>query len=235
MVIRYRFQRLLAFCLALLILNMYSTVISAEPAQQPPLTAELSAFGRVSVNGAPATSGATIFTNSTLVTDDNSSAIINLGRLGRIEYLSKSVSTLSFAETSATATLDAGFARVLKPQGVSTSIITKEVTVLAGSGEPALFTVSLENGRTSVAVQQGHVELRTGRGTKQLAAGQQAAINQGGEATIQGRNSSGSGRHPGILLAIGAAIAVIAIVLGARGGSNNMNASGGGGQVSPSV
>jgi len=235
MIIRSRFRRLLALCLALLIPNMYSMAVLAAPAQQPPLTAELSAFGRVSVNGAPAASGATIFTNSTLMTDDNSSAIVNLGRLGRIEYLSKSTSTLSFAEMNVTATLDAGFARVLKPQGVSTGIITREVSVIAGGGEPALFTVSLDSGRTVVAVQQGHVELRTSHGTKQLAAGQQAAINQSGEVATQGHQTSGGGPHLGILLAIGAAIAVLAIVLSGRGGNNSMNASGGGGNVSPAA
>src|SRR5215210_8930514 len=71
-------------------------------------TGDLSVVGEVSVNGTNAISGATVFSDSTITTGQNSSAVVSLGKLGRVELLPNSNIKLSFTDNSVTGTLDAG-------------------------------------------------------------------------------------------------------------------------------
>src|ERR1043165_8980803 len=76
----------ITFALALAILCTYSMVAMASPqAGQTGPTGDLSVVGEVSVNGTSAISGATVFSDSTITTSQNSSAVVSLGKLGRVE------------------------------------------------------------------------------------------------------------------------------------------------------
>src|SRR3712207_8610940 len=69
---------------------------------------DLSVVGEVSVNGTSAISGATVFSDSTVTTAQNSSAVVSLGKLGRVEVLPNSSLKLSFNETGITGMLSQG-------------------------------------------------------------------------------------------------------------------------------
>src|SRR5882724_4888492 len=64
------------------ILSVYSMLTLATTG---PLTGELSVTGDVSVNSQKVTSGGTIFSGSAIVTAKGSSAVVSLGKLGRVE------------------------------------------------------------------------------------------------------------------------------------------------------
>ena len=75
--------------------------------------------GQVTVNGTPAISGATVFSDSTITTAARSSAVVSLGKLGRIEVLPDTKMTLSFGDSDASVSmLDAGRVRISSSSNV---------------------------------------------------------------------------------------------------------------------
>src|ERR671920_861872 len=97
----------ITLALTLAILCTYSMVGLAQTGQTGP-TGDLSVVGEVSVNGTNAISGATVFSDSTITTGQNSSAVVSLGKLGRVELMPNSSLKLTFNEGTVTAMLDAG-------------------------------------------------------------------------------------------------------------------------------
>jgi hypothetical protein len=67
----------------------------------------------VKVNGEAAQSGRSIFSSSTVTTPENASAILNLGKAGKIELAPNSVLILSFNEKAISGNLSAGQVTVL--------------------------------------------------------------------------------------------------------------------------
>jgi hypothetical protein len=190
---------------------MYSMVALAAPQQGP--TGDLSVVGEVTVNGTSAISGATVFSDSTVTTAKGSSAVVSLGKLGRVEVLPESSLKLSFTETGVTAMLDAGRVRVSSSSGIAASVTTKDGTAVADNSQPNVFMVDVECGNTVVSTQSGRVELRAGNSVKQIAAGSQDTAGQATPGTRCTRFSQpdmrglGGGALAALLLAAGGAIA----------------------------
>src|ERR687893_2862044 len=127
----------MSLALALAILCTYSMVALAAPQQgQTGPTGDLSVVGEVSVNGTSAISGATVFSDSTITTGQNSSAVVSLGKLGRVELLPNSSLKLSFNEGTVTGALDAGKVRFSTSTGITSSVVTKDGTAVADTASP---------------------------------------------------------------------------------------------------
>jgi phage baseplate assembly protein gpV len=225
-------RKSIAFCLAVAVLSVYSMVVLATPGQmgQTGPSGELSVTGQVTVNGQTAISGATVFSDSTVQTAQNSSAVVSLGKLGRVELLPGSTMKLSFSETSVTGMLDSGRARISTPAGVSASITTKDGSAVADSKQANVFTVDTECGNTVVATQAGNVELRAGDKTMQIAAGTQDTAGTAAPGTrctrlkTEGMKGLSGGALAALLLAAGGAIA--AAILAGRSENNDLNFGG---------
>src|SRR5215218_10332307 len=122
----------ISLALAVAILCTYSMVGFAAPQQgQTGPTGDLSVVGEVSVNGTSAISGATVFSDSTVTTAKGSSAVVSLGKLGRVEVLPESSLKLSFNDMGVSATLDSGRVRFSTPSGVNASVTTKDGSAVA--------------------------------------------------------------------------------------------------------
>jgi hypothetical protein len=78
--------------------------------------------GRVSVNGTPAVKGATVLSDSIIKTEAKSSAVVSLGKLGRVEVLPETEMKLSFDGRSISIMLEAGRVRVSTGHGVSATV-----------------------------------------------------------------------------------------------------------------
>ena len=201
--------------LALAVLSMYSMVALAAPQQGP--TGDLSVVGEVTVNGTSAISGATVFSDSTVTTAKGSSAVVSLGKLGRVEVLPESSLKLSFTDTGVTAMLDAGRVRVSSSSGIAASVTTKDGTAVADNSQPNVFMVDVECGNTVVSTQSGRVELRAGSTVKQIAAGGQDTAGQATPGTRCTRfqqpemRGLSSGALAALLLAAGGAVAAAII------------------------
>lgn len=135
--------------------------------------------GRVSVNGASAISGATVFSDSTITTAARSSAVVSLGKLGRVEVLPDTTMKLTFSDSAVNVSLlEAGRVRVSSPSGVNATATTNDGQVVTTGNQRNEFVVDTSCGNTFVAVRHGRVELRAGDTVKQIAAGSQDTAGQ---------------------------------------------------------
>src|SRR6185295_3392605 len=153
-----------------------ATMAFTDPGQtgQTGPTGDLSVVGEVSVNGTSAISGATVFSDSTITTAARSSAVVSLGKLGRVEVLPESTMKLSFTDSSiAVSMLEAGRVRVSSSVGIGATATTNDGEVVATGPQQNWFTVDTSCGNTWVSVSKGKVELRAGGTVKQIAAGSQ--------------------------------------------------------------
>jgi len=228
----------IAMCLSVAILSTYSMVALAAPGQARQ-SGELSVVGEVTVNGTNAISGATVFTDSTITTAKNSSAVVSLGKLGRVELLPNSSVKVSFSEKSVVGNLSAGRVRLSTSSGIAASVMTKDGEAVADVEQPNVFTVDVECGNTVVATQTGRVELRAGTENKQVAAGSDASAGvaqPGSRCTRLSQAPSfgalGGGALAALLLAAGGA--VVAAIIAATNDSNDFNVGGTAPVFSPS-
>jgi hypothetical protein len=208
----------ISLALALAIVCTYSMVALAAPQQgQTGPTGDLSVVGEVSVNGTNAISGATVFSDSTITTGQNSSAVVSLGKLGRVEVLPNSSLKLSFNDTGVNGMLDSGRVRVSSSSGVAATVTTKDGAAVADNNQANTFMVDVECGNTVVSTQSGRVELRAGSTVKQIAAGGQDTAGTATPGTRctrfqqpEMRGLSG-GALAALLLAAGGAVAAAII------------------------
>jgi len=162
-------RKLVSIWVAAAILIVYSVVITATPAA---LTGSLSVVGEVRVDGQKVTSGGTFFSDSTIVTAADSSAILSLGRLGRIEVLANSSLNLTLADNVITGTMNSGRGRVSTPAGVAVNIATKDGAVKVDGSQATSFNVNTENVSTIIATESGLAELNSGAVVNEVAAGE---------------------------------------------------------------
>jgi hypothetical protein len=230
MISRNLSRKSIAFGLAVAVLSVYSMVVLATPGQKGP-SGELSVSGQVTVNGQTAISGATVFSDSTVTTAAHSSAVVSLGKLGRVELLPNSSVKLSFTDSGIAGMLDAGRVRVSTPAGVAATVTTKDGAAVADSAQAAAFTVDVECGNTIVATQTGLVQLNAGGSAKQIAAGNQDTAGVAAPGTRCTRltrpdtfGSLSGGALAALLLAAGGAVA--AAILAGRSDNNDLNFGG---------
>src|SRR5437763_14125361 len=201
--------------LTVAILCVYSMVALAAGQQAP--SGQLTVNGEVTVNGQNAISGATVFADSTITTAQNSSAVVSLGKLGRVELLPNSSLKLSFTDKGVSGMLESGRVRVSSSTGVAASVTTKDGVALADANQANVFMVDIECGNTVVSTQSGPVELRAGSAVKQIAAGNQGDAGQATPGTRCTRfqqpamHGLSSGALAALLLAAGGAAAAAII------------------------
>jgi hypothetical protein len=113
----------LTFTLALAFLNAGATFVLAGDAvrEQDPI-GELTVTGRVTVNGQPAATGDIVASGSTVETAAKSSAVVSLGKLGRVEALPGTSMKLRYDDSSISILIDKGSVRVQTGPGVSATI-----------------------------------------------------------------------------------------------------------------
>jgi len=196
----------------------------AAPEQgQRKLTGDLTVSGGVLVDGERAVSGVVFFSGSSIATEHDSGAVLSLGKLGRVEYMPDSSSnTFSFTETGTKGSLDTGRVLVSKPQGASAVLITAGGSVVADANEPAVFSVSVNDGHTVVATQAGRVSFHASSGVKNVAAGETLSVSQQtGDTQPQTKDEGGARAAATVATIIAAAIAAVVIILAARDGDDN--------------
>jgi ferric-dicitrate binding protein FerR (iron transport regulator) len=153
--------------------------------QQP--SGQLTTTGKVKVDGHDVGSGFTISTGSTTTTAKGSSAVVSLGKLGRVEVFPSSSVDLDFDNGTIKVKLEAGRVRVSSGSGISASVSTRDGEVVGDKTQEDTFTVDTECGNTVVSTQTGKVELRAGGTVKQIAAGSQDSAGTAKPGRCKGR------------------------------------------------
>lgn len=191
---------------------VYSMVALAAPGD---ITGEITVTGQVTVNGQAAVSNSTIASGATVTTAKGSSAVVSLGKLGRVEISEDSGMTLKFSEGTLIAMMSSGKARFMSNAGVSTTVTTKNATILGNTGQANSFAVEIECSHTHVDTVSGSVTMREGTSDKQVAAGTSATAGNLSQAGCQPCMRPGSGA-PVPIAGIGTA-GLVLILLGAAG------------------
>jgi hypothetical protein len=133
-------RKALSLCLCVAVLATYSMVALAGPRK---VAGELTVSGKdingeapfVLVNGEAARSGRSIFSASTITTSDSAGAIVNLGKLGKVELAPKTVLTLTFDDAGVAGDLTSGMVSVF---GTTDKVSIKTLdgnTVLLAAGQ----------------------------------------------------------------------------------------------------
>lgn len=181
-------EKSLTLLTAIAVLCVYSTVALA---QSVVMTGEITVSGQVTVNGQTAVSGSTIMSGSTIVTGTNSSAIVSLGKNGRMELMSDTSVNLKFTENSIVGILTSGKVRVTNAAGIASTVTTKNATAIADTGQTNTFSVDVGCGndvkcsQTYVETTSGLVTLRSGNTDKQIAAGADASVGNASQTGCQ--------------------------------------------------
>jgi hypothetical protein len=191
---------------------VYSMVALAAPGD---ITGEITVTGQVTVNGQAAVSNSTIASGATVNTAKGSSAVVSLGKLGRVEMSEDSGMTLKFSERTIIAMMTSGKARFMNNAGVATTVTTKNATIMGDTGQANSFAVEVECSHTHVDTASGSVTMREGTSDKQVAAGSSATAGDLSQAGCQPCMRPGSGA-PVPIAGIGTA-GLALILLGAAG------------------
>ena len=150
----------------------------------------LTVTGTVRVNGKPAATGDIVASGSEVKTAKGSSAVVSLGKMGRVEALPSTTMKMIYIDSSTTHNT-ASFSVLLGDGSVKVTTgdeIGFFVDAFVQSGMTAtrptvrsgqhVFTVDSTCGNTLVSVATGKVELRGKNSLKEIAAGGQASAGQ---------------------------------------------------------
>lgn len=174
-------------------------------AQMPKSAGELSVIGTVTLNGTPAISGATVFSDGKIKTARNSSATINLGKAGRVQLAPESEMTLRFSDGNLGGNLTAGRAIVTAPVGVAIAVATNDGTATADGKQASALTIDVTCGNTRVASAGSNAKVTAGSKVEYVAAGQEVSVGQAAGAPRCARlatSSFGKGLSPGAIAAL---------------------------------
>lgn len=125
MITRICNTRFLAVCLTLALLATVTQFALPTALAQEPM-GHLTITGKVRVNGQPAATGDVFSSGGTIETAKGSSAVVSLGKLGRVEVLPETQMKLRFDDSSISMLIETGSVRVATGPGVSATITTKD-------------------------------------------------------------------------------------------------------------
>lgn len=113
--------RTLTFCLTLTFLaGAMQYVLPAARAEDE--MGQLTVVGMVKVNGKPAATGDIVASGSVVETAKGSSAVVSLGKLGRVEATAETKMTLRYGDANIGILLDMGIVKVSTSEGVTATI-----------------------------------------------------------------------------------------------------------------
>jgi ferric-dicitrate binding protein FerR (iron transport regulator) len=160
---------------------MVTVGFGANPYQTMTITGKVTlkqADGTVMVDGQAASLNSGISSGSTVTTAKGSSAVVSLGKLGRVEVMPSTTMKLDYGDTGTTAMLSQGRMRLSTSSGTTATVKTGDAEIISNQTQANKFTVDVTCGDTLVSVQKGRVELRAGGTVKQIAAGSQDTAGQ---------------------------------------------------------
>lgn len=126
---------------------------------------------------------------SRATTAKGSSAVVSLGKLGRVEMHESSDANISWDGGGIRVALEAGRVRVSSGSGFRGRVSTRDGEIVSASSSESEFTVDTSCGNTVVSTQSGRVELRAGGSVKQIAAGSQDSAGTAKPGKCKGRTT----------------------------------------------
>jgi len=123
---------------------------------------EVASASLTTINGSAVISGTTVFSKNRIRTDKQGTAIINLGRLGRIEFGSETditEMTLRVSAESIGGELHSGRLVVSARAGVAVAINSAKGLVTTDGRAPAVLTIDLDSKRDLITAHRGEARI----------------------------------------------------------------------------
>ena len=138
--------------------------------------------GKVRVNGGEVRSGTPIFSGVTIHTAaTNSSAVISLGKLGRLEILEDTELKIEFSDARMVLLLlKPGRIRLSTPAGVGATVRSAEIQAIVDKAAPNDFSLETSCDKVTVETRSGRVLLGVGGPTlvvKEILAGSSETVD----------------------------------------------------------
>ena len=171
---RFPISRLVVFALTVSILTGQTMVALAMPKDGRP-AGELTVRGKmptdekpfVLVNGDRSFTGRSVFSSGTIATTETTSAIINLGKIGRVVVAPASVLTLTFSDNSISGVLSSGDVRVANADGIAVKIKTPNDVITNEGNAASSFSVAVGPETSIVKAASGSVRYNHGKSVAQ--------------------------------------------------------------------
>jgi hypothetical protein len=142
---------------------------------------EVVSASQTKINGLPAISGMTVFSSNRILTGSHGAAVLNLGRLGRIECGAETDMTLRLSETSIGGELRSNRVVVSARAGIAISINTAKSVVTTDGQQPAVLTIYVERERARVISHVGAASVvSTGEEDRQAGGKDMSQSPRGG-------------------------------------------------------
>ena len=172
---------------------------------------EVVSASQTKINGFSAISGMTVFSNNRVMTGKHGAAVINLGRLGRIEFGAETDMTLRLSESGIGGELRSNRVVVSARAGVAIAVNTAKSLVATDGREPAVLTIYLDGESARVIAHVGSATI--------VPTGEESRM-AGGKGLSQSPRGEGWKRAGFAASAIGAATGASIGVRGATAPSN---------------
>jgi hypothetical protein len=125
----------------------------------PKPVGEIASASQTTINGFSAVSGATVFSNNRIRTGKGGAAILNLGKLGRIEFGSETDSTLRLSDEGIGGELQSGKIVLSARAGGIISIKAAKNLITTDGRQASVITILVEGARAGVISHQGEASV----------------------------------------------------------------------------
>lgn len=163
----------------------------------------------LTLDGERATAGQTFFSGASFSTAANSASLLSLDNHGRVGLSEETALRLDFDAGALGGALERGALRVYAPRGVAADFTTADARVTSDASGDASFSLDARGGYTVVSVQSGALEVSAGGAARLLKAGESYTTAPEPDP----RRPPSTRRRVGLILALSAAVAVVAVIV----------------------
>ncbi len=173
--------------------------------------------GWVKLNGVEALNGQTVFAHSSIVTAEDSDSLIAFNNQVRLRLTARGDLAVDSFINRLSGSLQAGTLSASLPSGVLVDLRTSDASINNTAREPVVFVIQTKECEgTTIAVNQGKLELRSAGRNYILSAGE--SFSTATQASRQpGQYHLGPNKRLGLFVGIGAAVSLLlAVALGQK-------------------
>ena len=136
---------------------------------------ELVSANQVTINGSSAISGMTVFNDNRIKVAERGAAIVNLGKLGRLELGARTDLALRFSAGNLGGALHTGRVVVSAPAGVMVSVSTAKGLVTADGQQATVLAIEVDGAQARVITHRGKASVASGNGIERVEEGEEIA------------------------------------------------------------
>jgi hypothetical protein len=141
---------------------------------------EIASASQATINGSSAISGMTVFNNNRIRTDRQGAVIMNLGRLGRIEFGAETDMTVQFSTESIGGDLHSGRLVVSTRTGTAIAVNTSKGLVTSDGQQPAVLTMDVNSKHARIVAHLGEASLISSNKVERVAKGEALELSRDG-------------------------------------------------------